>query len=319
MIFTFKSGNIPICRIDITVSEKEGVKFKRILTKPQHINKDSLPFAVQGCQMSHLNTELEHWFKKRMIPADREGLKELTENLLNAKIKHPYETIQILSLCSYGASMTDSFWLSNPQDYTLKLPGHPLDGFVIKAHPKRSGLVKVESPLFKNCVLGKTNTSPDSRYICQDFAMGGKKQKYISCKEDKYYVNKLCDNYADYINTAIACMKEYPDYVSSMKFVKDDDGNRIGYAVRIQTSDLFSFVSLEDLCLCVHNPKVNWDSVDEAFEKFNLSKSCLDDLKDIQRKYYNTELYPDKNAFFKKAGLIYNNRDKTIHKPIVWF
>lgn len=318
MIFTFKNRNIPLFKVDIDVSEKKGVHFKRIVTHPKYIYPETLPFAIQEVQISHLSMELEEWFRKRAIPKNRDGLSELIDNLLNTHITYPYETAQILSLCAYGSSIIDGYWLCPKEDYTLSLPGHPLDGFVIQRHPKYAGLSQFESPLFKNCVKGNKNISPDWKYLAQDFSMNGYKKKFITKEDDGYYVNKIYPNAKNNVDALIKCMRIYPKYVASAKLIKDEDGNLIGHANKLCTSELYSFVSLEDLCLCVNSPKVNWVTLCAAMKHFNLNKQYLDDFKDIKTDYYPKELYPDK-AFYQNAGFIYNNRDMSIVAPIIWF
>lgn len=318
MIFTFKNRNIPLFKVDIEVSEKQGVRFKRIVTNPKYIYPETLPFALQEVQKSHLNLELEEWFKRRAIPKKREGLQELMDNLFNTSVKRPYETAQILSLCSYGTAITDGYWFCPKDDFMLNLPGHPLNGFVIQAHPKYAGLAQFEAPVYKHCVQGNKNVSMDWKFLAQDFTMNGLKKKYISKEEDGYYVNKIYPNAKEYTDALINCMRAYPKYVAPARLLKDEDGHLIGHSNKLGTSEMKSFVSLEDLCLCVNAPKVNWVTVCKAFEHFGLSRKYLDDFKDIKTDYYPKDLYPDK-SFYQNAGFIYNNRDMSIIEPIIWF
>ena len=312
MIFTFKHRNTPLFNVDITVSNK-GVKINRVVTKYQYIYRETLPIQIQNCQISHLNTELENWFKQRAIPKDRTGLQDLIDTLMGQHVDNPYETAQILALCSYGANMTDGYWFSPKNDYTLSLPKHPLDGFVIKKHPKYAGLGMADAPFFR---LAITKEAPlnliDCNFVAMDFNISGDKKKYLTSEDGFYYVYKLMDNAPERIDNIILAMKEYPKIINPVKPLPD----RSGYGNRCQVNEKISFMSLEDMCLSV-GATASWENLIKAAKSFGLNPSYFEDFKDIKHKYFKDTLGYEYKAFYKNSGFLYNNRDKSLIKPVV--
>ncbi len=177
---------------------------------------------------------LKQWWKMRSIPSGRREYYNLMRSLFEIPAnKRPLvnETSLLLSLLSYGQSLTDKYWINPEKDTIIPLfrfTNSSMEDIILKTTTYNEINYydnQFSNELDKFFILTSTHAKINT-YNTPSFSLNGNTQKFWKKENDKFFIYKYLYNVKELMNNELIINSylkmHYKDLATNTKLVQSD-------------------------------------------------------------------------------------------------